>query len=388
MQSEPKNSKSWFEQHPVITLFFVCSIFMLIVVCMAESILSYEKTIIDFSTDRYIRLREHKPLLSGVFHDIDYDNVDQLKPKPKDYSFRTDENGFIMPSKIHDKPDLAIVFLGGSTTECLRVDEENRFPYLAGRSIEKNIGLKTNSYNSGVFGNNSLHSLNILLNKVILLKPDIVVMMHNFNDLSVLLHEGTYWNDNVYRSTIYKARPSDILRKIKDSTIPHLYYKLNGIFNFNITSRVENDEFQFNRKRKINIDKEHILGEFRMNLQTFINICEARNITPVLMTQQNALTDDPDIVVTEGLKKLEGQGVDYKALKEIYDMLNQEIRDVGVKNRILVIDLDKAIPKSKDYIYDCGHFNNKGSIFAASVIEKSLRNIIALPKNSAVKIKK
>jgi hypothetical protein len=361
---------------------------MLIVVCMAESILSYEKTIIDFSTDRYIRLREHKPLLSGVFHDIDYDNVDQLKPKPKDYSFRTDENGFIMPSKIHDKPDLAIVFLGGSTTECLRVDEENRFPYLAGRSIEKNIGLKTNSYNSGVFGNNSLHSLNILLNKVILLKPDIVVMMHIFNDLSVLLHEGTYWNDNVYRSTIYKARPSDILRKIKDSTIPHLYYKLNGIFNFNITSRVENDEFQFNRKRKINIDKEHILGEFRMNLQTFINICEARNITPVLMTQQNALTDDPDIVVTEGLKKLEGQGVDYKALKEIYDMLNQEIRDVGVKNRILVIDLDKAIPKSKDYIYDCGHFNNKGSIFAASVIEKSLRNIIALPKNSAVKIKK
>ena len=36
------------------------------------------------------------------------------------------------------------------------------------------------------------------------------------------------------------------------------------------------------------------LDEFKMNLQTFINICTARKITPVLMTQFNRYKADPD----------------------------------------------------------------------------------------------
>ena len=54
-----------------------------------------------------------------------------------------------MPSKVHDHPDLTLAFLGGSTTECIYVDENNRFPYLAGRLIEEQTGLKVNSYNAG-----------------------------------------------------------------------------------------------------------------------------------------------------------------------------------------------------------------------------------------------
>ena len=46
---------------------------------------------------------------------------DSLAQKP--YVLRVDRQGFIMPSKIHDHPDLTIAFLGGSTTECIYVDE-------------------------------------------------------------------------------------------------------------------------------------------------------------------------------------------------------------------------------------------------------------------------
>ena len=55
----------------------------------------------------------------------------------KPYVLRVDRQGFIMPSKIHDHPDLTIAFLGGSTTECIYVDEDNRFPYLVGRLLER-----------------------------------------------------------------------------------------------------------------------------------------------------------------------------------------------------------------------------------------------------------
>ncbi len=154
---------------------------------------------------------------------------------------RVDRQGFIMPSKVHDHPDLTIAFLGGSTTECTYVDEDNRFPYLAGRLIEQQTGLKVNSYNAGRSGNNTLHCLNILLNKVVNLKPDIVVLMENINDLAILMYEKTYWNTNPSRSPIQERLPTfktvgQDLRQtfylVRDLTFPNLSRELKKLSPF------------------------------------------------------------------------------------------------------------------------------------------------------------
>lgn len=79
------------------------------------------------NTKRYIALREIKPL-TDIY--IMPDNDEMLQTDSlirKKYRLRTDANGFIMPSVIHDKPDIVLAFLGGSTTACLYVDEEKRF---------------------------------------------------------------------------------------------------------------------------------------------------------------------------------------------------------------------------------------------------------------------
>ena len=164
---------------------------------------------------------------------------DGLAQKP--YVVRVDRQGFIMPSKVHDHPDLTIAFLGGSTTECIYVDEATRFPYLAGRLHGKQTGLKVNSYNAGRSGNNTLHCLNILLNKVVNLKPDIVVLMENINDLAILIYEKTYWNTNPSRSPIQERLPTfktvghDLRQTfylVRDLTIPNLSRELKKIFAF------------------------------------------------------------------------------------------------------------------------------------------------------------
>ena len=46
-------------------------------------------------------------------------------------------------------------------------------------------GLEINSFNGGRWGNNSLHSINILLNKVIHMSPDVVLMMHNIQPVLI-----------------------------------------------------------------------------------------------------------------------------------------------------------------------------------------------------------
>lgn len=120
----------------------------------------------------------------------------------QDYPFRIDNNGFILPHNNYDNPDNKIVFIGGSTTECMYVTENNRFPYLTGQLIEEKTNKQINSYNAGVSGNSSIHSLDILLNKIIPKKPDIVVIMHAVNDYAILAYDHSYWPVGTPRSEL------------------------------------------------------------------------------------------------------------------------------------------------------------------------------------------
>jgi lysophospholipase L1-like esterase len=287
-----------------------------------------------------------------------------------------------MPSKMHDDPQLTLVFLGGSTTECLYVDEENRFPYVVGRLLEKKTGLKVNSYNSGRAGNDSLHSLDILLNKVIPLKPNIVVMMHNVNDLSILLVEGTYWNKNPSRRPIMEKKPAaktvfknfeENFHLIRDLTIPLLAREIKHVFR----RFRKGDEFRHKRGQKIIINQAFMLEEFRMNLQTFINICRARNLTPVLMTQASRLKTPPEPLISSLMKKIEEKhGTTYQEYKDIFDLFNQTIREVGAQSQVSVIDLAKQLPPEREYLHDVVHLNNRGCQYTAGIIAEGLTPLL------------
>jgi hypothetical protein len=385
------NRKNWLERNPkrVVAAIVLLAIGCLAVVTEKLLALKTHDRINPVGIKRSIKLRELNPL----YLDVLVPNQDAMRMSDglvqKPYVIRVDRQGFIMPSKIHDRPDLTIVFLGGSTTECIYVDEANRFPYLVGHLLERQTHLKVNSYNAARSGNNSLHSLNILLNKVVNLKPDIVVMMHNINDLAILMYEKTYWNTNPSRSPIQERLPTfkrvgQDLRQdfylVRGLTFPNLSRELKKIFAF--AGKSKGDEFHGVRGQKIAIDQKLLVREFSLNLLTFINLCRARGITPVLMTQASRLTDHPDPLIQKLMGNLEaGQGITYAEFKGAFDRLNRTIRDVGAKNQVLVIDLAGEIPPVKENICDVAHFNDRGSRLVAARIATGLTPVISsLPK--------
>ena len=121
--------------------------------------------------------------------------------------------------------------MGGSSTECMYVDQEKRFPYLVSKKFSKGQ-LKVNSFNGGVSGSNSMHSINILLNKGLDLNPDFCIMMHNLNDLIVLFYEDSYWNNNFSRSLILEIKEKEYrflnnrFKSILQSLLPMTYLRL------------------------------------------------------------------------------------------------------------------------------------------------------------------
>jgi lysophospholipase L1-like esterase len=381
------NRKNWLERNPkkVIGAIMVLAIGCLAVV--TEKILAAKthNLINPTGIKRFIKLREFNPLYRDVLApDPDYvQKCDSLEAKK--FVLRVDRQGFIMPSKIHDQPDLTITFLGGSTTECTYVDEDNRFPYLVGRLLEGQTHLKVNSYNAGRSGSNTLHCLNVLMNKVVSLKPDIVVLMENINDLAILMYEKTYWNPNPSRSPLLEKLPDfktvgQDLRQtfylVRDLTFPNLSREMKKFFA--MAQKSTGDEFQAVRGQKIIIDPDLLVREFTLNLQTFINICRARGILPVLMTQASRLTEHPDPPIKKIMQKLEiSQGITYGEFKQAFDLLNRTIREVGAQNQVLVIDLAQEIPPVKENICDVAHFNDQGSRLVAARIAAGLTPSLA-----------
>ena len=319
--------------------------------------------------NRSISLREWRP--STDFYPFPGRTWLSDSLEQKVYKFSTDANGFVKPSRVFQDPDIEIVFLGGSTTECMMVDEEARFPAKVGELLRPTFG-KVNSYNAGKAGNSSLHSLNVLLNKVIPMEPAIVVMMHNWNELSPLMYGETNWNTTIRGRGVIEVRPDEtpgsLLRKAIKTFVPNLQEQ--------VMNRLSStDEFAAMRERTVNqaIDYDFIHREFRKNLVTFVAICRSRGITPVLMTQQNRLKEEPDELIRGRVKLIEEQfQIDYAGYRALFRSLNDDIREVGAQEGVQVIDLAAAIPPEREFMYDMCHFNTAGSLKAAEFIAGEL----------------
>jgi len=116
--------------------------------------------------------------------------------------------GFIIgPDDFMNKNDsIEINFFGGSTTECLFVDEEKRFPYLVGEMLSKKIGKQIIVRNAGVSGKNTMDLTLDFIIRGIPLHPRIVILMENVNDLSQLMYTGSYFEGPNTRAIILEAK--------------------------------------------------------------------------------------------------------------------------------------------------------------------------------------
>ena len=129
---------------------------------VSEFILRFQNKNIKSSsikTERVIRLAELNPNSLSFFRPSSSYLKYSPSLKDKIYRVETDSNGYIMPSGREDA-QIKIVFHGGSTTECLYVTENKRFPYLVQEKLKVQFPNQTiGTWNSGVSSNNSMHSI-------------------------------------------------------------------------------------------------------------------------------------------------------------------------------------------------------------------------------------
>ncbi|MGB8276191.1 MAG: SGNH/GDSL hydrolase family protein [Alphaproteobacteria bacterium] len=389
-----------FERHPRLTLAAVVAVFFVACLAATETYLAHRRgsEIVAGgssapSPERSLALREWMPNTRFAFAPPEARYLRPGGPVHDVYPVDTDADGFIEPSRVHDHPDVTIVFLGGSTTECMFVTPETRFPYLAGRLLERKTRLAINSLNGGKSGNNTLHSTLILIGKVVPLHPDYVVLMHNANDQAMLARLGSYWADDPDLALVRtrKRNLETVVRDLRDMTIPRTYraakrtwLKLKGALTAPAAKAAE-DAARPSPTTALDPEVAAKWGkQYESALRQFVVTARAWGIRPVLMTQAQR-GGASDIPVAAGgylnAEALARHGLTPESFASAHDYFNAIVRQVAQSEGVPLVDLAAERWTDAD-IYDGLHFNDAGSARAAEIIADGLAPLIARDRAS------
>jgi lysophospholipase L1-like esterase len=301
--------------------------------------------------ERHIVLRECSPL-SETRHSA-WNSDEQ-------YVRRCDDNGFIKPSRVHDDPELEIVFLGASTTECLHNPEDQRFPYLAGRLIEERTNRRVNAYNGGKSGSTANHSVLALLGKVVPMHPDAAVLMHGINDAMFLMLAGDYWAPHARRSMLQDKDYNPVKAWVLERELGHRFLDM---------PKTDYDPY---RGKPATLNVEAMTAQFAAMEELFVFICRKYAITPVLMTQFNRLTLDSDAYREATAARLKDFSIEYDDFQRAYAAMNETTRRVAAEQGVLLVDLAARIPGTPEYMYDSVHLTEKGTAAVADIVAQAL----------------
>ena len=368
---------SWIKRKMLLntTLFFIILLFSIKIFDVAFGLINGPS--VTGPTNRSLLLYEHPPNSNILVQPSDA-AVQGTTLIKKPYLFRTDENGFIVGPKdfANKREEVSIIFLGGSTTECLYVDEDKRFPYLVSEKLTVRV------LNGGVSGNHSMHSLMSLIGKGIPYKPKHIILLHGINDLGILYKTLSYWDAPRGRALVQIGNSEtssnsaifDVSRSIKNFFIPNIWPKIR--YNFQgVVDSVQglNDEWvDYRDKKYLYNDVENILVEqFTASLKSFVRVSRSWGIEPILMTQFNRIKSEESDV--KSAFNNVPQSISYDEFVKLVLKSNDVIREVSQDEKVLLIDLDVLIPPTKNYINDSVHLNTNGSELAAKIITDALK---------------
>lgn len=405
----PAKQKNRFERHPVATLVGLICVLMLGLLSVTEWMLAKGQQVVTadggttaISPIRFLAMREWRPNTTYTYRAPEARYNDAVGPVDNQYTLEIDANGFIAPSIRHAAPDMEIAFLGGSTTECLYVRPEKRFPVLVGDILEERTKLKINAINAGKSGNHTMHSLLNMIGKVVPRRPRYVVLMNATNDVGWLSGHGTYWFDKKGIGMVQHRDQgtTQMLQDMRERTFPRTFKRLG-------------DGFQ-NMKRQIKIAwakvtrgeskadgqgeaapegpavaqplpptkndlrrREQFRRHYEPALRSFVRVAKAWDIEPVLMTQILVERDkdagkgvEGDFLAPEQLRQ---GNFDQASFSSIQAYANALIRHVAATEDAMLIDLAAARDWGTDDVYDGLHLTTQGSERVAQTIADALQ---------------
>ena len=288
------------------------------------------------------------------------------------------------------KPDneYRIFLIGGSTTECLILDDEDSLDAVVQSNLQRSIGdsVSIKVYNAGISGARSDDHITMLAQRIIHLMPDLIVVFAGINDLRATIggHDYLHFPTPARSPWQLLAAQSQLGRLA--------YYVLRGAIPQKIADSREPIEtgyrygIEAQRLARESVDPPELdVRSYSNNLLSLAGIARGHALPMVYMTQQTTWnsTIDPDAKDWHWLLRVGDVRYSEASMDAALEQMNDVMRQVAKTNGIVLYDLAKTLPKASDYFYDDVHFNTEGAKFVGEELAAVIAEQIHSPSVAA-----
>ncbi len=298
-------------------------------------------------------------------------------------SFTTNSHGFRGDSLLVPKPlrEYRVFVVGGSTAECFYLDDADDLARVMQNELATRAGpaLAPKVYNVGISGTASDDHIAMIAQRLVHLEPDAIVVLAGANDMRRAIQGFDYLHYETYRL----PRRSWYKRLLLSSQIVRRFAYAKRHTAPDPASVLEARTLKSDYARKIALQKATPETDddvrvdpagYRANLRSIAGIARAHGVDLVFATHPSTWnsTVDPGAREFHWMRVYDGVTYREDKMDGALARLNDVMRAVAVEDSLLLCDLARAIPKSRDYFYDDFHFNRAGARRAGIELAKVL----------------
>lgn len=291
-------------------------------------------------------------------------------------------------------PAYLIATVGGSTTECLFLDQTETWQHLVQAGLAERTGRTVWVGNVGASGRSTrehIFQVELLARRHHDLNA--VIMLVGINDAMLRLRRGEHFVEGFlnikggarhHRKRAFLVRPLEPEGWLAKSAIyrafaqPHIKPRPPEANKVPMHKESPLTMWRALRKRATIIDQMPDMApglrDYQTTLERIIKVLRARKIRPVFMTQPTMWKIDLEPHLAElmwlGSDGSKGCTAYYslRVLAQVMDLYNQRLRKVCAVQGVECIDLAHKIPKNTTAFYDDCHFNESGARLVAKVV--------------------
>lgn len=302
--------------------------------------------------------------------------------------------------------EFRVLMLGGSTTECLYLDQDEAWPHLMQEQLNEALdSASVGVGNVGKGGHNSRHHL-LQVDKLIdQYEPHMVVVLLGVNDMLMRLRqdqdyrpqdaEGPEYHERLLNQA-FSHTPGVTLDEAPLYERTRIWRELrtleNQIFSPTDAPLVQNETGDFyiklrdhrkaaSRLRDTLPDMAASLHEYTQNVSAIVDRVHQKDASIVLVTQPTLWRPDlpeelVDLLWFGGVGAFqEERGKEYYSIEALADamtMYNAAVLRVCRQRSIPCVDLAAELPRDGSVFYDDVHFNESGARQVADILARYL----------------
>ena len=278
---------------------------------------------------------------------------------------------------------LSVVAIGGSTTQCFFLSEDQTWTARLGKNLERSFSPVWIN-NAGLDGHSTHGHLVLLEDFIVPLKPKVALFLVGANDVA----RGTIdeWDAENVKSGLLFNSPKAFIKSLSAySEVVALGLNMYRSYTAYKAGLIH-QQVDIKQQGYLDIPEEEqrkdleqnaspvFLKDYEVRLNKIVETCKKAGIVPVLVTQPLLVGFGTDDVTGVDLARVRAYGPRQtgKMYWDTVEAYNDVTRHVGQQSQAQVIDLARQMPKSSRYFYDFIHYTPEGAQAIADILDRSL----------------